>query len=172
MLRTLILKRLDAEERKLGGSLDYMRQIVRTSLPAFFKFGLFMPFAAHRRALPVDACNVARLVGSLSADCGTCVQIGVNMALAEGVNAAIVRAVVERRPEDLPRELAEVYRFAWGVAEASGAEEGLRDALRARWGDAGLIEIGYALASARVFPTVKRAMGFATSCALVKIRVP
>ncbi len=38
MIRTIIGNRLDAEERVLGGSLDYVRDMLRTSLGAFFKF--------------------------------------------------------------------------------------------------------------------------------------
>src|ERR671921_552146 len=113
MLRALILKQLDAEERKLGGvSIDYLRHIARTSLSSFFKFALFTPLAKHRRRLPPDAYHVARIVATQHEDCGTCVQIEVNLARRAGVPADVLRAAVRQLPGELPAELADVYRFA------------------------------------------------------------
>ena len=55
MIRYLILKQLDKQERSLGESVDYVRHILRSSLIAFFKFALFTPLAQHRRNLPPAA---------------------------------------------------------------------------------------------------------------------
>ena len=172
MLRTLILKRLDAEERNLGGvSLDYLRHIARTSLPSFFKFALFTPLARHRRRLPPDAYHVARLVATQHEDCGTCVQIEVNLARRAGVAANVLRAALKGEPDELPAELADVYRFAQAVVEAGGAEVEWRERVRERYGEAALVEMALAIAAARVFPTTKRALGYAASCALVRVDV-
>ena len=172
MLRSLILNRLDAEERHLGGvSIDYLRHIARTSLPAFFKFALFTPLAKHRRKLPPDAYHVARLVATQHEDCGTCVQIEVNLARRAGVRAEVLRAAVKGLPGELPAELADVYRFALSVVEAKGAEGEWRERVRAHYGEEALVEMALAIAAARVFPTTKRALGYATSCALVRLEV-
>lgn len=171
MLRRLILKQLAAEERKLGGSLDYLRHVARTSLPAFFKFALFTPLAAHRRKLPPDAYHVARLVATQHEDCGTCVQIEVNLALRQGIAPEVLRAAVKRRPDELPAALADVYRFAQAVVEAGGAEDEWRERVRAHYGEEALVEMALDIAAARVFPTTKRALGYATSCALVNVEV-
>lgn len=171
MIRKLILKRLDTEERSLGESLDYVRHIVRTSLPAFIKFALFTPLSQHRRKLPSAPYRVARILATQDEDCGTCVQIEVNLARKDGVPADVVHAVLNNRPEDLSVELAEVYHFTKAVVEASGNEEELRQRIRQRYGDEGLVEMALGIAAARVFPVTKRALGFATSCALVEVRL-
>ena len=172
MLRSLILKQLDAEERKLGGvSIDYMRHIARTSLPSFFKFALFTPLATHRRRLPPDAYHVARIVATQHEDCGTCVQIEVNLARRAGVRAEVLHAAVKGLADELPAELADVYCFAQAVVEAQGAEGEWRERVRERYGEEALVELALAIAAARVFPTTKRALGYATSCALVQIEV-
>jgi hypothetical protein len=57
------------------------------------------------------------------------------------------------------------------VVEASGNEEELRQRIRQRYGNEGLVEMALGIAAARVFPVTKRALGFATSCALVEVRV-
>lgn len=169
MIRKLILKRLDSEERNLGASLDYLREILRVSLAAFFKFGLFMPLAQHRSKLPASAYRVARIVATRDEDCGTCVQIEVNLALKDRVPAEVLRAVLNDRPQDLSNDLADVYRFAMAVVGLTGDEGPLRDRLRERYGSEGLVELALGIAAARVFPITKRALGYAASCSLVEI---
>ena len=171
MMRNLILKRLDKEERSLGESLDYVRHIVRSSLPAFFKFALFTPLSQHRHKLPSTPYRIARIIATQDEDCGTCVQIEVNLARKEGVPSDVIRTVLNNRPEDLTPELAEVYRFTKAVVEASGEEEDLRQRIRERYGEEGLVELALGIAAARVFPVTKRALGYATSCALVEIKM-
>lgn len=171
MIRKLILNRLDKDERFLGESLDYVRHILRTSLTAFFKFALFTPLAQHRQKLPPTPYRIARLVAVQDEDCGTCVQIEVNLARQDGIPADVIRAVLANRPEALPPELADVLRFAKAVVEASGGEEELRQRLRERYGEEGLVEMALGIAAARVFPVTKRALGYAKSCALVEVKV-
>jgi AhpD family alkylhydroperoxidase len=170
MIRYLILKQLDKEERSLGESLDYIRHVLRTSFSAFFKFALFTPLAQHRRKLPAAPYRVARIVATQDEDCGTCVQIEVNLARREGVSSEVIRAVLNNRPEDLTPELAEIYRFAKAVVAASEEYE-LRQRIRERYGEEGLVELAFGMAAARVFPVTKRALGYATSCALIEIEV-
>jgi alkylhydroperoxidase family enzyme len=171
MLNQLILKRLDTEERKLGASLDYLRRIMRASLAAFFKFSLFTPMSNHRKALAAAPYHVARLVATRHEDCGTCVQIAVNLARRDGVEAETLRAVLNRRPESLSPQLADVYHFTQSVVEASGEEENYRERLEKLYGERGMVELALAIASARVYPTVKRALGYAKSCSLVTVEV-
>lgn len=171
MLKTLISSKLASEERRLGASLDYLRKILDTSLGAFFKFAKIMPLATYRKELPVEAYYVARLVATRDEDCGTCVQIEVNLARQEGVRREVVQAVLDRRVDDLDESLGTVYRFTEGVVEASGQEEELRPRLVELYGDQGLVELALAIASCRVFPVTKRALGYAKSCALVTVEV-
>jgi alkylhydroperoxidase family enzyme len=171
MIRSLIHKRLDAEERALGASLDYARHMLRASLGAFLKFALFLPLSRHRRVLPRPAYHVARIVAARDEDCGTCVQIEVNLARADAVPPDLIRMVLSETPDALPEDLADVYRFTAAVVRATGDEESLRQRIRYRYGEDGLVELALAIASARVFPITKRALGYATSCALVQVEV-
>ncbi len=171
MIRAIISRKIDAMERELGASMDYIRYMLRVSLRAFLKFAKAASVAAYRRAAPSDALDVARLVSMMHEDCGTCVQIGVNTAKKNGVATNILRAVLDRRPEDLPDELADVYHFAQEVNEHSGGEEPYRQRIRQRWGEETLVEIALALATCRVFPITKRALGYATSCSKVLVEV-
>ena len=172
MIRRLMLRSVDRQERKLGESLEYFRHMIRASIPAALKFGLFMPMAEHRKQLPAMPYWVARLVAAQTEDCGSCVQIEVNLALQNGVSADTVRAVLEGRPGDLPDGGGDAYAFATAVVAGSGAEGPHRERLRERYGEPGLVELAMGIAAARVFPTTKRALGYAVSCSAVDLRIP
>lgn len=171
MLRRLILGQLDRVEAQLGASVDWVRHVLRHSLRLFLKFLKFGKFAQSRRVLPLPAWHIAVIVGARSADCGPCVQIAVNLARKDGVDASILQAVIERRSYNLPNDLKEVYEFSESVMAHSEECETLRESIRARYGEEGLIELAFALASAPVIPTIKRALGYATSCSKATIKV-
>ena len=75
------------------------------------------------------------------------------------------------RPDDLPTDLANVYRFAEEVVKASVAEGAYREEVRRRYGEPGLVELAMAIAACRVFPVTKRGLGYAVSCAAVDVHV-
>ncbi len=171
MIRKLILSKLDSAEKDLGESIEYVRHILRTSFRLFFKFAKFMSFSQHRKVCAVGPYHAACIVASREHDCGTCVQIAVNLARKDGVPTEHVQAVIDRRVDDLPDELADAYRFAEAVCTASGDEEYLRDRIRQRSGEEALIELAFGIAASGVFPTVKRSLGYATSCSRVTLHV-
>jgi hypothetical protein len=170
MLRWLINRKLDSEEKKLGESVDYIRHIADVSPGAFLRFASILPFANSRKALPKDAWFVAQLVALQHEDCGTCLQIGVNLARQSRVDPALIRGVLNGG-DGVPPEMADVIRFTRSVVTASDDDETLRETLRERYGERGLIELSYAIASSRIPPTVKRALGYAKSCSLVPVWV-
>ncbi|HYP15715.1 MAG TPA: hypothetical protein VEQ65_00780, partial [Opitutus sp.] len=167
MTRQLLFKLIRRQERALDTRLDYLREIAESSPAAFLKFGLIAPLGLHRRFLPKDAWHVARVTGAFAEDCGTCVQIAINLARRDGVPASFLRAIVGDDPDSLPFSLRDVYLFTRSIA-ARRDEPELRATLRERYGADGLIEIGLAAAVSRVIPTLKRALGHAQSCALLK----
>jgi hypothetical protein len=171
MLRWLIHRRLDAEAKKLGESVDYLHHVVDVSPGAFLRFCSIMPFANSRKVLPKDAWFVAQIVASQDADCGPCLQITVNLARQNGVAPALLRAAVDGDCHEMPSEMVDVFRFTRAVVSASGDEDALRETLRKRYGERGLIELSYAIAESRIPPIVKRSLGYAKSCSAVSVEV-
>src|SRR6516164_4225158 len=161
MLRRLILARIATAEKEWGVPLEYCRFIVRVSLRAFFKFAKFLAVDEYRRVLPPGPCYVARIVALRHEDCGTCVQIAVNQAKKAGVPPELLRAVLDGKLDALPEEVREGNDFAEAVLRANGDDDGWRERIRLRYGDEGLIEMALAIATCRVFPTIKRALGYA-----------
>jgi hypothetical protein len=87
------------------------------------------------------------------------------------VEPAILSAALAGKVEELPESLQDVYRFTEAVVTASGEDEEYRDRLRKVFGEEAVVELALAIATCRVFPTLKRALGFAQSCSAVKVEV-
>jgi hypothetical protein len=172
MLARFVQSRIAASERALGVSQDWLRDLYRVSPTAFRKFMRFLPLASHRKAASKEAFAIAHLVGSLSEDCGSCVQIAVNLALGEGIDPSVVRAVLDDRPQDLRPELAEVMGYAKAVANREDDVVARIEALRRSMGETAVCELALAVATARLFPVVKRGMGHAVSCSLATLDLP
>ncbi len=163
MLRSFILNQIDAQEHQLGVSMDYLRHMLKISPKSFFKFSLVMPLARHRSSLPSTAYHVACIVATRDEDCGSCLQIQVKLAQQNEVSAEMIQAVLVDKPEQLPIELSIVYQFTKAVVE-NGETDELREQIQRLYGDEALVELALAIASSRVFPITKRALGYATSC--------
>lgn len=171
MLRWLVARRVASEERRVGVPLHYVRHILRTSRAAFIRYVMFIPMSRYRKRLPADAFHVARIVATRAQDCGTCLQIVINLARRDRVPTEIISAALDRRIDSLPAELQDVYQFTTAVVEATYDEEPLRERLRERYGEEGLIEMAFAIATAQMFPVTKRALGYAVSCSKVRIEL-
>ena len=171
MLAGLVESRMAANERRIGVSFDWMRKLYRTAPRAFWRFIGFMPLAGHRRAASVEAIAVARLVGVLSEDCGPCVQFTVNAARLEGVAPEVLRAVLDDRALDLSPELSLAMAYAKSIVHHDNDMAMNIELVRVRLGEAVLAELALAVASARVFPTVKRGLGYDIACSKVTIEV-
>jgi AhpD family alkylhydroperoxidase len=167
LVQSIIDRQLDKLERQLGvaGGVDYLRQMSRSSRALFVRFMLAAGLAGYHRALPADAFFTASLSATRREGCGDCLDMGLSAARAAGVDEALLRALAEGRSADLPQALAQVQRFTDTVLDG-GDDAVLRAELRVRYGDAGLMELATAIASARLFPVTKRALGFTSACRL------
>jgi hypothetical protein len=159
-------------EDALGVKADHMHFIIDTSVKAFVDLLFFMKLSNHREVLPVEATHLARIVATQSRDCGNCVQFCVNVALKDGMRPECIKAVIEHRPEALPPELQEIHEFTGHLLRHTYEEDALRESIRARYGDRGLLDLAYAIASAQVMPLTKQALGFAKSCSKIEVTVP
>ncbi len=165
-MNPLLERAVAAQERRFGVPMDYLRRIAEASTVAFAKFGLFTPLASHRSVLPADVWHVARIAATQAADCGTCVQIAVNAARADGVPPATIRAALTADDSVLGADGALARRF--GVAVATHADDRGETvaAVAARWGEAGQTELALAVATVLVFTTLKRGLGLDVACSL------
>lgn len=169
MIRRWLESWLRRTERKVGASLEEFRFLLRHAPGWFLRLVCLIPISARRTVLPVDGFHVVRLVAVMAEDCGGCVQAEVNIARQAGVDKAVLQAVLDQRPGKLSAELSDLFYFADAVVHATNQEAEVRERIRKRYGDRGLAELAMVIAVRRVFPQVKRALGFLTSCSHVKV---
>jgi alkylhydroperoxidase family enzyme len=162
MMRALINRRLASAERSLGASMDYLRFMMRASPRGFRRFATVLPLSGYRRVVPPDAYHVARLVATHDEHCTGCLQIEIVLARESGVGDDVIDAALDGRVELLTDPVRDAYQFAHAVVRATGDESLWRERVRGHFGDEGLVELALGIATARLFPVTRRALGFDT----------
>ena len=169
-MRSWIARRtLSAFARRYGYDVSYLEMMLNHSPAAFFKFTRLMKASAHREAVPIDASFAAKIVGALAEDCGPCTQLVVDMALEAGMPRDQIEAVIRRDPRAMNDATTLGFRFADAVARRSADDDEFRDAVRAQWGQKGVIDLTLALQMGRMFPMVKAGLGYAKECRRVTV---
>jgi AhpD family alkylhydroperoxidase len=172
--RAMVEPQIAANERRLGVKMDYAREMAELNWPAFVRIGKVSALA--RRARPdfdVRVAHMAALAAAQSDDCGECVQIHLNLAAQDGVAREALQAALDARPQAMtPPELGLAWRFGQAVAAGDPAMEDIRRKLERRIGRSGLIDLSFAIAMARFYPTLKRGLGLAAACSLQRPSPP
>lgn len=92
------------------------------------------------------------------------------MALEDGISRDILKAVINSG-EGLTPELKEVYDFAVAVTGNTENLEIIRQKIASKYSPEIMVELSLALASIKVYPAIKRALGHAGSCALINFEL-
>jgi len=164
MLTWFIKRRLAAFEKKYGYDASYLRDLADTDLRAFFKFARAASIGNYRRDIPSEALHAARLVAIVAEDCGPCTQLCVAFALEDGMSAKTIAAVLAGDEAAMP-ELAHLgYRFARAAIAHDPATDALRDEIVQRWGQRAAVALAFSLVNARLYPTIKYALGYGKAC--------
>ncbi len=164
MLTWLMKRRLDAFERNTGYDASYVREMLDADVKSVMALFKVQGLARYRKDVPREPWYAAALVGVLAEDCGPCTQLGITMAEREGVNPDTLRAIVTGDLRAMPDDVVVAYRFAKASLAHSPTADELRSEVVERWGQRGLISLALALASSRVYPTVKYALGHGKAC--------
>jgi hypothetical protein len=106
----------------------------------------------------------------MAEDCGPCVQIGVQIAEENHVPADVLRGILTGDHALMGSDASLAWRFARASLDRDlETADPLRDAVLERWGRKGLAAIALAIASSRVYPTIKYAMGHGKACSRVNV---
>lgn len=169
MIRYVFNKALMGMQRRYDYDVGYLQEILRTDLRGFLKYLGFQVMASHRGKLPAEPLFAARLRAIIWDDCGPCTQLVTTMALEARVNPERVRAIVTNDFDNLPEHTALVTRFTDLVLAHDPEADVLREHIRAQWGTRGLIAIGYAISTSRVYPALKYTLGYGRACSRVQV---
>jgi hypothetical protein len=170
MLGWLVEKRLATFEKNFDYDVDYMRDMYSASPRAFWKFSKILGISEYRQDVPMPAWFAAKIAATLAEDCGPCTQLVVTMAERAGVKAEALRAIVAGDEARMGEDAALGWRFARSVmARDIAGSDALREKIVDRWGRRGLVSLALTIASSRVYPAVKYALGHGRACVRLKI---
>ncbi len=169
MLKWLLNRQLRAFGARYDYDVGYLQDITRADTRAGLAFGLLGVMSNYRQALPPAAYFAAKVRTIVLDDCGPCTQLAVNMAIEAGVAPATLQAIVERDLEALPEDAALALRFTEAVLAHAPEADTLGAEITARWGERGRISLAFAIATGRVYPALKFALGHGQACRQVRL---
>lgn len=164
MLKWLLRRQIAAFERNWSYDASYLREIIDVDPRAMMAFGKVQGLSRYRKDVPRAAYCAAGLIAVMAEDCGPCTQLGIDMAQREGVDPVILRAIVARDYVAMPYEVALAARFTEASLGHAPEADDLREEVLRRWGKRGLISLAFAMLSARMYPTLKYALGHGQAC--------
>jgi len=169
MLKTFLSRWLDKFEKTFNYDASYMRHVLGVNPWSLLKFSLGTQALDHKAA-PPELLVAAGLYGTLQEDCGPCVQVGVDIATANGVDPKVLRAIIAGDEAAMGETAALGYRFARAsLARDMQACDPLRDEIVRRWGDKALVAVSLGMVASRMYPTLKYALGYGKACSRVKV---
>jgi hypothetical protein len=164
MIKWALRRAIDKFERNWNYDAGYMRDMIDASPRAVWLFSRVAALGQFRRDLPIEAWCAAGLTAVRHEDCGPCTQLGVTMAERAGVSPAVLRAVLADNPDAMPPDVALVWEFTRATLAHDAAADAYREAIVKRWGRRALVSVAFAITAARIYPTVKYALGHGKAC--------
>lgn len=169
MMRWVLRKAIDRFERDWNYDASYLRTINDASPRAAWLFSRVTDLGQFRRDVPVEPWFAAGITAVRHEDCGPCTQLCVSMAERAGVGLATLRAVVTDDVDAMPPDVALVWKFTKATLAHDATADEHRDAIMKRWGPRALVSLAFAIAAARIYPTVKYALGHGKACVRVVV---
>jgi alkylhydroperoxidase family enzyme len=169
MFRWMLRKAIAKFEREWDYDAAYMRDMIDASPRAAWLFSRVTALGQFRRDIPLQAWCAAGVTAVRQEDCGPCTQLGVKMAERAGVDPAVLRAVLADDPAAMPPDVALVWRFTRATLAHEAAADEYREEIVRRWGRRALVSLAFAITAARIYPTVKYALGHGKACVRVVV---
>jgi hypothetical protein len=164
MIKWALRKAIGKFERDWKYDASYMRDIIDVSPRAAWLFSRVANLGQFRRDIPIEPWYAAGITAVRHEDCGPCTQLCVAMAERAGVSPAVLRAVLSDDPDTMPPDVALVWKFTRATLAHDAAADQYREAIVKRWGRLALVSLAFAITAARIYPTVKYALGHGKSC--------
>lgn len=169
MLKWFMKSRVAGFARAYGYDTSYMDHMIDVSPTAFMRFAKVMGLSQHSEDTPADALYAAKLAALVSEDCGPCTQLVTQMAEQAGVSAEVLRGILTGDTARMGPDASLAWRFAAASLAHSLDADLLRAEIEQRWGPRAVLTLALAITSARLYPTLKYALGYGHACTRVRV---
>ncbi len=165
------LEMLEGYSAHYNYDVSYMKSMLKEAPSAYETFEGFLPMASYSNKIENDVFFVAQLTAMKNEDCGSCLQLIVDKAIEAGVEKNIIEELMFNEGKNLDDELKDVYEFTLAVVTYEEVDKNLYDKMNWTYSKEIMVELSLAIASCKVFPTLKRVLNNFESCSLIKIKV-
>lgn len=169
MLRWFLRSQIAHFEQTWNYDARYMHDLIDTDPRALLAFSKLQAISGYRKDVPPAAYFAAGIVAVMAEDCGPCTQLAINMAEQEGIDPVVLRTIVARDFKKMPYEVALAARFTEATLRHAPEADDLREEVIGQFGKRGLIALAFAMLSARMYPTLKYALGHGRACTRLAI---
>lgn len=148
----------------------YMSHVVDASTAAGMRLSLLPLYSQFRG--PKEAQDVwagAMLGSTLEGDCGPCVQLVVDMALEVEVPADQLVLCLQGNAA-AAGDVGLGFQFSQAAIENASELEELRSEIEKRFGASAVTAASFAASSGRIYPVLKRGLGFGQTCSSVHVK--
>jgi hypothetical protein len=169
MFKWLMHKGIAAFERQWKYDASYVHEIIDADPRAAWMFQRSVGLGKYRKDVPADALFAAGITAVRNEDCGPCTQLGVSMAEKSGVDPQVLRAILTENPQMMPPDVALAWRFTRATLDHAPEADKYRAEIIKRWGPKAVVSLAFAIVTARMYPTVKYAMGHGKACTRIVV---
>jgi hypothetical protein len=169
MLRWMLRRAIAAFERKWNYDASYLRDVADASPRAAWLFSRAARLGQFKKDIPLAAWFAAGITAVRMEDCGPCTQLAADMAAQQGVAPHVLRAILTEDVDAMPEDVALAWRFTRASLAHDAAADSYREAIVQRWGPRAVVSLAFAAVAARMYPTLKYAMGHGKTCTRVVI---
>ncbi len=169
MIRYFLKMGIRQFAKRYNYDTSYMSHVVETSSAAGVRLSLLPLYSQFRG--PKEARDVwagAMLGSTLEGDCGPCVQLIVDIALKAEVPPDQLALCLQRNAT-VAGDVGLGFRFAQAAIENTPELEDLRAEIEKRFGPAAVTAASFAASSGRIYPVLKRGLGFGQTCSNVQV---
>ena len=164
MFKWLMHRGTAAFERQWNYDASYVHELIDIDPRAAWMFQRATGLGKYGKGVPMDALAAAGITAVRSEDCGPCTQLGVAMAERAGVDPGVLRAVLMDDPSGMPDHVELAWRFTRATIAHDPSADHYRREIVERWGPRAVVSFAFAILAARMYPTVKYAMGHGQAC--------
>lgn len=156
--------------RRYDYDTSYMSHVADTSISAGLRLSLFPLVSQFRGPRAAQDVWTGALLGStLEGDCGPCAQLVMDMAVEAHVPADQLAQCIKGEAESAG-DVGLGFRFAQAAIAGDPELEVLRREIERRFGAAAVTAVSFAAANGRMYPVLKRGLGFEQSCRSISVR--
>ena len=169
MIKWLLRRWISTFERTWNYDASYLHEVLDADPKALMAFSKVAGVSRYRKDVPPAAYYAAAITGTMDEDCGPCTQLGIDMAERGGVDPAVLHAIVARDFAAMPYKVALAALFTEATLRHAPEADDLREEVVRQFGKRGLVSLSFAMLAARMYPTLKYALGHGRACTRLTI---